>query len=60
MPVKITGQLRRGGESLRALGKLPNSIKDWQQIDIGEGELIFHEIAGLRDRLVKNSQLLAN
>src|SRR5947209_8179255 len=60
MALKITGKLRRGSERLGALGKLPNAIKDRQQIDISERELIFHEITGPGDRLVKDTQLLPN
>ncbi|MEA3175681.1 MAG: hypothetical protein QOF42_3092 [Gammaproteobacteria bacterium] len=41
-----------GGESFGSFGQLSDPVKDRQQIDVGECELIADEMTGLGDRLV--------
>src|SRR5712664_1615011 len=60
VPVIIAGQMGCVGERLRAFRQLPDAMEDRQQIDVGEGELLVDEIAGLGDRLVENPDLFAH
>jgi len=60
VPVVIGGEMGRGGDGLSAFGQLLDSMEDRHEIDVGEGELVAGEMAGLGDRSVENPDLLTH
>src|SRR5262245_59794674 len=59
VPAEITGEVCRPGQSLCTFRKLPDTVEDRQQVDVGERELIVDKITSFRDRAVQNPDLLA-